>query len=210
MTNFKINIYSDTCYIGKRRLDRAISLLPKTYPKGRDDTFTFTWLPHILHPSAPATGVPLLGIMRSRLGDDLASKWQRRLLAIGKGEGIHFGFGGKIGDTRDSHRLIEFAKVKGKQTEMVEGLVEALLREVGVRVGLDGEEVDDWFESGGGEEQVEQAIRESEGNGKKMGVPRYVIQGAYTVDGADDPGAFLEAFADIKATEQGHDVLELS
>ncbi|KAJ8110069.1 hypothetical protein ONZ43_g5973 [Nemania bipapillata] len=61
MTNFSINIVSDPvcpwCYIGKKRLDKAIALYQKVYPNGRSDTFTVTWQAYYLDPSAPARGI---------------------------------------------------------------------------------------------------------------------------------------------------------
>ena len=42
---------------------------------------------------------------------------QERLSSIGKEVGIDFLFGGRTGSTRESHRLIQFAKTKGPESE---------------------------------------------------------------------------------------------
>ncbi|KAI1127553.1 thioredoxin-like protein [Nemania abortiva] len=135
MTNFAINIVSDPvcpwCYIGKKRLDRAIALYKKVYPNGRDDTFTVTWKAYYLDPSALARGISwdersLQKIVSSRLKSQSSSndtspsdrdreavqQLRARLTKFGQPEGIVFSFGGKIGNTRSAHRAIAFSKLK--------------------------------------------------------------------------------------------------
>ena len=75
-----------------------------------------------------------------------------------------------------------------------------MLCEVGVAAGLDAKECKDWLESDQGGKEVDhevKAAREKSGSG----VPRYIIQESYHVDGADDPSAFLEVFHQIKSKE---------
>jgi hypothetical protein len=43
--------------------------------------------------------------------------------------GIKFSYDGKIGNTINSHRLVEFAKRQGKQNEMVEALMKGYFEE---------------------------------------------------------------------------------
>lgn len=65
MTIFTIQIISDTicpwCYIGFRRLQKAIDLFQKTYPGGSKDTFEIEWKPFYLNPDAPTEGVLIQG-----------------------------------------------------------------------------------------------------------------------------------------------------
>ena len=143
-----------------------------------------------------------------------AEEVQERLRQIGFAEGISFTFDSKIGSTRDAHRLIELAKSKevNVQTVIMNRLFEvyfeqhgditshAMLHDVAVASGLDTKEVGDWLESDrGGKEVDEQVKKASEGSGS--GVPRYLIQGIYRVDGADDPSAFLDIFGQVKDRE---------
>ncbi|KAI0097698.1 thioredoxin-like protein [Nemania sp. FL0031] len=135
MTNFSITIVSDPvcpwCYIGKKRLDRAIALYKKVYPNGRDDTFTVTWKAYYLDPSAPTRRISwdersLQKIVSSKSkpsskdapsinptdqDKDAVQQLKHRLTKIGGQEGISFTFGGKIGNTRSAHRAIAFSKL---------------------------------------------------------------------------------------------------
>ncbi|KAI0193678.1 DSBA-like thioredoxin domain-containing protein [Xylaria flabelliformis] len=131
MTNFAIDIVSDPvcpwCYIGKRRLDKAIALYQKVYPSGRQDTFTINWKAYYLDSTAPAKGISWderllqkLASTRSKSNPDLtateednkvvAQQLKTRLATIGRQEGIQFSFQGKIGNTRSAHRAIAFSK----------------------------------------------------------------------------------------------------
>ncbi|KAK8058236.1 hypothetical protein PG994_008684 [Apiospora phragmitis] len=143
MTIITIDITSDPvcpwCYMGKIRLDRAISLYQKVYPGGRHDTFSIVWHPFYLEPDAPADtpGVPWAERHAQKFGgrrhDDDGGETKEKeeseakilhlraqLAAKGRQHGLKFSFGGKIGRTRDAHRLIALAgrqEKKGKEKE---------------------------------------------------------------------------------------------
>ncbi|KAK3301808.1 DSBA oxidoreductase [Chaetomium strumarium] len=220
MTNFSIKVVSDNvcpwCYIGKKKLDRAINLYKKTYPGGKEDTFTISWCAFYLDETAPTQGIPILQRFAQRFGGsaERAAAFRERLQNIGAQEGIGFSFAGKIGNTRDSHRLIHLGKAKGSDVEdrvvmelfrdYFEGTgditsYETLIR-VGVQAGIDGEEVRAWLESGKGGAEVDAEVREAKSKGIR-GVPHYTIQDRYEVDGAQDPQDFVEVFAKIKSEE---------
>ncbi|KAK4035440.1 DSBA-like thioredoxin domain-containing protein [Parachaetomium inaequale] len=219
MTNFTIKIISDNvcpwCYIGKRKLDRAIDLHKKVYPNGKDDTFTLIWSPFYLDETLPQQSVPLLDRFVQRFGAERAGAFQGRLRSMGAQEGISFSFAGRIGNTRDSHRLIQLGKTKGPEVQdrvvmelfrdYFEGTADItsheMLVEVGVKAGLGREEVKEWLETGKGGEEVDAEVQEAKSTGIR-GVPRYIIQGKYEVDGAQDPQSFLEVFAKVKDEQQ--------
>lgn len=204
----------EKCYIGKRRLDKAISLYKKTYPAGSEDTFSIIWLPFYLDSDAPCIGIPLAEVFASKYEPERAQAVQQRLRQMGQMEGINFTFGGKIGNTRNAHRLVELAKTESLATQNVimERIFEAYfegdaditncttLREIAGTAGLDPQKVEDWLESDqGGQEVDHQANAARQGPGS--GVPRYIIQGVHHIDGADDPSAFLGVFYQIKSCE---------
>ncbi|KAI1155342.1 putative thioredoxin [Nemania diffusa] len=128
MTNFSIDIVSDPvcpwCYIGKKRLDKAIALYQKVYPNGRADTFTVTWKAYYLDPSAPARGLPWEERALQKLAPtppsaipsasdrERVQQLRARLARIGQQEGVAFSFGGRIGNTRSAHRAIAFSKTQ--------------------------------------------------------------------------------------------------
>ncbi|KAI1131382.1 DSBA-like thioredoxin domain-containing protein [Nemania abortiva] len=215
MTNFNIKIVSDTvcpwCYIGKKRLDRSIDLYRKTYPAGRDDTFTVTWAPFYLDPTSPAVGVPMMERMAQKFGAERLGMIRQRLTTIGQEEGINFAFAGRIGNTRDSHRLIQMAKTKGNDvenrvvTELFKAYFEgegditshATLIAAGEKAGLVSSEVKEWLETGKGGAEVDREVQEAYGNGVS-GVPNITIQGIHDIGGAQEPEVFTAIFAKIK------------
>lgn len=139
-----------------------------------------------------------------------------RLAQVGRDTGINFKFGGKTGNTRDSHRLIQLGKSKSPavQTRVVEELFalyfehegditsHEALQKAAVKAGLDEKEVTEWLESDMGGKAVDKEVEEAQRN-QISGVPNFTLQGKYEVGGAQDPGVFLRLFEKIKATEEG-------
>ncbi|EME42082.1 hypothetical protein DOTSEDRAFT_72998 [Dothistroma septosporum NZE10] len=213
MTNFQIDIVSDTvcpwCYVGKNRLDLAIKQHKETNPS---DTFTTSWHPFYLNPDAPKD-VDKQAYYEKKFGAQRTKVMQGHLARLGKQVGIDFAFGGKTGNTRDSHRLIQLGKTKGEQveTKVVESLFNAYFeseenitdREVliarGVKAGLPEEEVRDWIEKEKGGDEVDKEVASAQRN-FISGVPNFTINGKYEVQGAEEPSAFLQVFSEIKDT----------
>ncbi|KAI9041502.1 DsbA family oxidoreductase [Aspergillus affinis] len=229
MTNISIQIISDTicpwCYVGFRRLSRAIATHKTTHPA---DTFTLTWHAFYLNPnSTTCPGVDKTEFYKSKFGADRTAAIFQRLSAVGDAEGITFRYGGRTGNTRDSHRLLWYAGqlekkeregaapvqsdvVGGLQTRVVERLFRAyfeeeknitdrqVLLEAAQTAGLDRAEVERFLgsEEGGQEVDVE-AYRAQ--RRLVTGVPYFTVQGEYAIEGANEPEAFLEAFDRVKA-----------
>ncbi|KAI1441354.1 DSBA oxidoreductase [Annulohypoxylon stygium] len=215
MTNIRIKIVSDTvcpwCYIGKKRVDKAIDLYRKVYPGAKDDTFTITWAPFYLDPTSPKVGVPITDRMVQRFGPERLAALQQRLTTIGREEGINFSFRGKVGNTRDSHRVIQLGKIKGNEVEnrVVLELFKSYfegegditshdtLIDAAEKAGLDKAEVKEWLDTGKGGKEVDEEVQEAVAK-DIHGVPHFTVQGKYEVDGAQDAQAFLEAFSRVK------------
>lgn len=142
---------------------------------------------------------------------------QIHLARLGQQVGINFGFGGKTGNTKDSHRLIALAYKKGgekQQTRMVEELFNSYFevneditdRSVLIarakKVGLDESEIKAYLESGAGGDEVDREVMDAK---KKFvsGVPNFTIQGRYEVQGAEEPSAFLGIFDKIRSSGGG-------
>ncbi len=218
MTNFNITITSDNvcpwCYVGKKKLERGISLYKSAHPSS-DDTFGTTWLPFYLNPTAPKIGVDKRSFYKSKFGDEKASMIIERLTAVGKDAGINFSFGGKTGSTRDSHRLVQLGKTKGPhvQTRVVEELFKSyfenegditshdVLTEAGVKAGLEEAEVKTWLQSDKGGKEVDKEVSEAQIRGVN-GVPNFVLQGKYEIGGAQDAEAFAKVFERVKEMEE--------
>jgi predicted DsbA family dithiol-disulfide isomerase len=118
----KLEVASDVicpwCYIGKRRLERALSLLKNELsPQIR-------WLPFQLNPGMPKEGVPRAEYRRAKFGSlERSRQLDARVIAEGKSEGIEFAFDRiqRTPNTTQAHRLIALA-------ENQNALVDALFR----------------------------------------------------------------------------------
>ncbi|CAL3969149.1 unnamed protein product [Diplocarpon coronariae] len=201
------------CYVGKRKLDQAIQTYQELHPDS-GDTFSTTWMPFYLNPGAPKNGVDKMGYYTAKFGEERTSLIFERLSQAGREVGINFKYGGKTGNSRDSHRLIQLGKTKSPalQTRVVEELFAAyfeheaditdrkVLVAAAVEAGLDKPEAEDWLKSDKGGPAVDEEVERAKSNGIS-GVPNFTLQGKFDVGGAQDPGVFLRLFEKIKAQE---------
>lgn len=233
---FEVKIYSDTicpwvhlvlaidtyhsltgpnyqCYIGLKTLEQAISLYQRTYPNGSKDTFRITWSPYYLDPNAPIPGVLASTRITQKNGAERAEGIKMRLKRVGKAYSIDFTFAGKVGNTRDSHRLMYLAGLKGAEVQMA--LAKELFKvqfesdadvsshddliEASVAVGLAREEVVEWLQRDIGKTEVDDDAQRARESGVNS-VPTFEINGR-RLGGAEDPSAFYELFTSIKAAE---------
>src|SRR5688572_18180858 len=105
-----VDVFSDVicpwCYIGKRRLERAVSAL------GGSHEVRVRWLPLQLNPQMPKEGISRRDYRIRKFGS-----WERsleldaRVTAAGEGEGIDFAFDRieRTPNTLDAHRLVWLA-----------------------------------------------------------------------------------------------------
>ncbi|KAK4250042.1 DSBA-like thioredoxin domain-containing protein [Corynascus novoguineensis] len=215
MANFNIKIVSDAicpwCYVGKKRLERAIETYKRDIPGGANDSFTISWHPFYLDPTLPKVGVDRDVHLAKKFGPERAAMATAHLKALGEAEGIKFSLKGKIGNTRDAHRLVQLAKTKSSETEdrVISTLFKSHFEEdsditsqnvlvaVGEKAGLDKAEVQDWLSQGKGGEEVDREVEDAYRKGIH-GVPNFTINGRYELQGAQDPQKFLEVFAQAK------------
>ena len=119
----QIDVISDTvcpwCFIGKRRLGRAIAMRPSL-------VFDVKWRPYQLDPTVPRGGHDRQAYMRAKFGDDPMKmvEMHKLIAAEGEKEGIAFDFAAitRRPNTLDSHRLIRWAEAAGVQDDVVERL----------------------------------------------------------------------------------------
>lgn len=151
----------------------------------------------------------------ARFGEERIRAMFPNLTRVGREEGIDFSYGGHIGNTFDSHRLIWKAREEGGsdlQDQVVESLFKAyfeeeksmgdwsVLRECAERAGMKtaGSVLSE--EGGGdvGRAEVEGEMREYRVGYRATGVPLFVVDGKYALSGAQPPEAFLELFARLR------------
>jgi predicted DsbA family dithiol-disulfide isomerase len=190
------------CYIGKRRLERAVRDLG-----GRHEVHV-RWLPFQLNPAMPTEGMDRRAYRTAKFGS-----WGRSLAldaqvaAAGEAEGIAFAFDriGRTPNTLDAHRLIALAGEQGVQDALVEAFFRGYFTE-GRDIGDRGTLLDLAAEAGldrgraesllGGDEGLD-SLRGAEVQARRIGVqgvPFFVINGEVALSGAQGPEAFLDAF----------------
>ena len=121
-TPVRIDIVADVtcpwCYIGKRRLDRALAMRPDIAAKR-------VWRPFQLNPELPRDGLPRELYLQIKFGlGRNAARVHANIAAAGREEGIDFAFDKihRTPNTVNAHRLIALAGRDGSEDEMAEGL----------------------------------------------------------------------------------------
>jgi predicted DsbA family dithiol-disulfide isomerase len=208
----QIDFISDTvcpwCFIGKRRLVRAMALKPNI-------AFDVRYRPYRLDPTVPKAGVERDAYMAAKFGKkDGIAEAQRVIAAEGAKEGIAFDFAAirKTPNTIDSHRLIRWAALTGVQDEVVERLFAAyfengedigdirILADIADLSGMDGAQVADMLESDQDVGLVEREDQIAHEMGV-TGVPAMIFANKVAVSGAREPEVL--AMVMDKALEMG-------
>jgi predicted DsbA family dithiol-disulfide isomerase len=132
MPPITIDIISDPvciwCYIGYNRLQRAIQLFTKTHPAGRTSSFIIKWHPYYLNPKAkPGESITKREATEKKKGAECVNATFEKLKRVGIREGIKFDIEGRIGSTRDAHRLLAFTEQRGTQ-EILDRVVMGLFK----------------------------------------------------------------------------------
>ncbi len=201
----QVDIVSDVicpwCFIGKRRLARALAMRP-----GLD--VSTTWRAFQLNPDMPADGMPRQEYLALKFGGNLqARRIYSAVEQAGASEGISFAFDRikRTPNTVDAHRLIRFATANGRADETVEALFRAYFldgRDIGSRdelaavaaeSGLDEREARGFLDDGKGRDTVLAEDRGARRAGID-GVPSFIVDGSYLLSGAQEPEFFLPLF----------------
>lgn len=199
--------------MGKKRLERAIETYKRDVPGGANDTFTVSWHPFYLDPSLPSTGIDRKAHIARKIGPERMASITAYLSSVGATEGIKFSWQGKVGNTRDAHRLVQLAKTKSNEAEncLMSTMFKAHFEEdgditsqdvlvaIGEKAGLDKSEVKEWLDLGRGGQEVDREVEEAYKKGIR-GVPHFTVNGRYELSGAQDVERFLEVFTRAKAS----------
>ena len=118
----KIEVVSDVicpwCYIGKRRLEKALSLVPEIKAE-------IHWMPFQLNPDMPREGIARAEYRKAKFGSvERGRELDARVAAEGRGEGIGFAFERmqRTPNTVAAHRLIALAQKQGVGQAVVDAL----------------------------------------------------------------------------------------
>lgn len=210
-----VDIYSDTicpwCFIGKRRLERALAVRPQP-------DVIFRWRPFQLNPDMPFEGMERQTYLALKFGGaENAQRVYDHIASAGDEEGIPFNFAGirRTPNTLNSHRLIRMAE--DSEAADVDAVVQALfdayfleerdigqtevLSDIAAGAGLDRADVERRL---AGDEGID-LIRSEDTFARRSGitgVPCFVFNARYALPGAQPPEVLLRMFETVQSEDQ--------
>jgi predicted DsbA family dithiol-disulfide isomerase len=203
-----IDVYSDVvcpwCYVGKRRLERALSQLNGAVKP------EITWRPFQLNPTMPKDGMDRTTYLEAKFGSlDAFRQLEEHVLAAGAEARIAFAFE-KITRTPNTflaHRVIWLAAQHDCQDAVVDSLFRGYFEE-GVDIGSPSVLVQLAERAGLKAEQFLRCddgiaeVKAEESTGHQLGirgVPYFVLNGTYAISGAQPSDRFVAAFKQVEA-----------
>jgi predicted DsbA family dithiol-disulfide isomerase len=208
-----IEVVSDTicpwCYVGKRRLERALKLL------GRPAKVE--WRPFQLNPEMPAGGLYRREYRTRKFGSwEHSLQLDARVRAAGAEVGIDFEHEKieRTPNTLASHKLLWLAGKHGVQDAAVEALFrayfvegrdigdDAVLVELGESVGVAGADMRKALQ----DQEVARAVGEKEARCHALavaGVPTFVVNGQPLASGAQHESVLVQVFGEAAAAHEG-------
>ncbi|MFO1354692.1 MAG: DsbA family oxidoreductase [Gammaproteobacteria bacterium] len=211
-----IQIVSDIvcpwCYIGKRRLEKALAERPGL-------AVEITWFPYQLSPDMPREGKDRAEHHASIFGAERALQIRGKMQELGAAEGIAFDTppGARAPNTLSAHVLMYWASRSAgiDQNLLAEKLFHAhhvrgedvgdpvVLAGIASEVGMNAAEVLNALREGTDEDTVRGLIDQARQAGVS-GVPFFIFDGRYGLSGAQPPEALLQVLDEIAAGARTH------
>ena len=199
-----IDVVSDIvcpwCFIGKRRLEKALALRPDIAAEVR-------WRPYFLNDWIPREGIDRKTYLETKFGSvERYAAIAERVAAAARSEGLDYALD-KIArqpNTLDCHRLILWARNTADAGRMKQRLMELYFSEgadltdadvlVGAAVdcGMDGDLVRNLLASDADVERIEREAQAAKEAGVD-GVPCFIFGNVLAVSGAQDPAYLADA-----------------
>jgi predicted DsbA family dithiol-disulfide isomerase len=201
----RVDIISDVicpwCYIGKRRLERALATRPALAPE-------VAWRPFQLNPDMPPEGMPRAAYLAAKFGGaGHAGRIYQAVAEAGASVDIPFAFERirRTPSTRDAHRLIRLAAREDRADAVVEALFAAYfvegrdlgergtLADIAAEAGLERRAARAFLESTA---ELDLVLAEDRG-ARRLGinaVPCYIFERQYAISGAQEPEFFYPVF----------------
>lgn len=209
----KIDVVSDVvcpwCYIGKRRLEKALESLSETY------SFDVEYHPFELNPQMPESGLNQRAYLIEKFGsEDRYISITQHVTQTAAEEGLSFDFTKQeiSPNTRNAHRIIQKARSVGKQVNVKEAFMHAYFTDgidlskrenlisVAVKGGLSEQLVEALLD---GEEGLT-AVTFAQQQMQKLGitaVPFYIIENQFGLSGAQPTETFINAIRKAAAVK---------
>lgn len=201
----QVDIISDIvcpwCWLGSRYFFEAV--------KKSKHEFSVTWRPYMLDPTVPEGGVPYRDYMKNKFGDGPSDRFKamrEHLEKAAPSAGINFRFGDipMRPNTLDAHRLMRWATGQGLGNAAAEALFKSffddledvgnaeILSRIAGDVGLDQDLVSELLSKDDDKNTVREEILFFRNLGVS-GVPCFIYQGQFAVQGAQEPAAHAKA-----------------
>jgi predicted DsbA family dithiol-disulfide isomerase len=191
------------CFLGKRRLDKALSLIPEVKVE-------VVYRPFFLDPTIPADGLD----RQQYIGPERLKTIHDPLIAAGKEDGVpyHFDKITRTPNTLDAHRLIRWALPAGKQAEMKEALFVAYwsegkdvgdhetLADIAASVGMDRKTILADLASDKDKPEVLAETEQAQQMGI-TGVPTFIINHKYGISGAQSAEILADAIKKVSLNQ---------
>ena len=203
-----VDVVSDVvcpwCFIGKKRLEKAIELRP-------DIEIEVRWRPFFLNSWVPREGISRDEYLTAKFGSPEAYKGiAGRVVAAAGEEGLsyHPELVKRQPNTIDCHRLIHWAEAIGKAAEMKQRLMELYFRDGGdltdvntlvaaaADVGLDADDVRRRLATDEDVDLISGQAQEASDKGIS-GVPTFVFAQKYAVSGAQAADLLARAIRQV-------------
>jgi predicted DsbA family dithiol-disulfide isomerase len=209
MQNISIDMISDVicpwCFLGKRRLDKAIALVPEL-------SVDVNFRPFFLDATIPAEGLDRQQYMVAKFGEERLKTIHDPLIAAGKEDGVPYAFN-KITRTPSSmnaHRLLRWAHLIGSQRTVKEALFMAywswgqdisdieVLKTIAIVNGLNGPEIAEELATDRDKKEVLEEAQLAQQIGV-TGVPTFVVNRKYGATGAQPVEALVALLRKVAA-----------
>ncbi|KIL98870.1 2-hydroxychromene-2-carboxylate isomerase/DsbA-like thioredoxin domain [Paramagnetospirillum magnetotacticum MS-1] len=196
------------CYVGKRRLERALAQRPETRAR-------IIWRPFLLNPDLPAEGIDRRTYLDRKFGGTArVQRVHAAVAAAGKSEGIDFDFDSitRMPNSLNSHRMIRYAGASGCEAELVESLYRAyfvqgldigdveVLTAIGASVGLAPDPLRTYLSSDADAVGVLNDNARAHRLGVN-GVPCLILDGSYALAGAQEPDILLRLIDIVRESQ---------
>ncbi|MFT2109984.1 DsbA family oxidoreductase [Marinomonas sp. 2405UD68-3] len=210
MTNLKINIVSDVmcpwCIIGYKNLESALGDIKN------EITADISWHAFELNPDMPIEGQGIKEHHQEKYGltEEQVQENNQQVIDMGKESGFHFNFDDKhiMINSFNCHRLLTWAKIYNKQTELKLAMFrahfsdgvflnqETSLLNVVHSVGLDREEAKTRLSN----DDFAKEVRKEQSRMHQLGissVPTFIINNQYAITGGQSKDAFKQALTQV-------------
>jgi len=197
------------CYIGKRRLERALALAD-------DVDVSVRWRPFFLNPWIPREGIDRDKYLEAKFGSVANYKGMASQVAQAAAEeGLEYNSAriGRQPNTTDCHRLIYWAEQAGLSGAVKQRLMDLYFKEgadltdvdvlvqAAVDCGFDADEVRERLASDIDVEMIAEAAQAAADAGVS-GVPTFILGGKYALSGAQPPEQLAKAIRHVASLGQ--------